>query len=99
MTEKAFTLQEGQIFLHKNWKAKDNQPVTKGSCMIDGKEYEISLWKSKSGKEGSFSGKVKVADNSWKTGSSTHKGFDKQGDITPSNPVTTLADLNDEINF
>lgn len=56
----AFKISEGQIFLHKNQNAQHKQPVIKGSCMIMGIEYEIALWGSKSGKDGSYSGKISI---------------------------------------
>ncbi len=58
-----FVIKEGQCFLRKNWKAtaENKQPTTKGNFMLDGVEYEIALWPSKSGKEGSLSGKINKA--------------------------------------
>lgn len=78
-----FKIQEGQIFIHKNTKHEGQKPVLKGSLMIDGVEYDIALWGSKSGKDGSYSGKVKVKQDGPKPEKSpeTHKGFNNQGDI------------------
>lgn len=72
-----FQIQEGQIFIYKNLKAEGKQPVIKGSLMIGGVEYQVALWGSKSGKYGSYSGKVTVP----RQPPEAHKGFDKQGDI------------------
>ena len=79
-----FQIQEGQIFIHKNT-AEGNKPVIKGNLMIAGVEYEVALWGSKSGKEGSYSGKVTLPFK--KEQPETHKGMTPQGDI-PS----TLSD-------
>lgn len=81
-----FEIKENQIFLFKNDVPEgSNKPPFKGSLMVGGVKYEIALWGSKSGKDGSYSGKVslpyKAAD--------THKGFDKQGDI----PAGNIADI------
>lgn len=58
-----FVIKEGQIFLRKNWKStpENKQPTTKGEFLINGITYEVALWQSKSGKEGSLSGKVQLA--------------------------------------
>ena len=52
-----FQMKEGQCFIYKV-KADGNKPAVKGKAMINGQEYEISLWDSKSGKAGSYSGKI-----------------------------------------
>lgn len=56
----AFEISEGQIFLHENKSENPKAPRMKGDFKILGVEYEIALWPAKSGKEGSYSGKVKV---------------------------------------
>ena len=73
-----FQIKEGQIFVHKNHKAEGNKPVLKGSLMVEGVEYELALWPSKSGKEGSYSGKVQLPRAKQE---GNHKGFDAQGDV------------------
>ena len=56
-----FEIKEGQIFIHKNTvEPGSNKPPIKGSMMIGGVEYQIALWGSKSGKDGSYSGKVSL---------------------------------------
>ena len=78
-----FTINEGQIFIHKNQNAEGNKPVMRGSMMIGGTEYEIALWGSKSGKDGSYSGKVQLPRQKPETGhaspTETHKGYDQAG--------------------
>jgi hypothetical protein len=56
----AFEINEGQVFLHANKSDNDKAPTIKGEMKIDGVLYEVALWPAKSGKEGSYSGKVKV---------------------------------------
>lgn len=58
-----FEINEGQIFIHKNTKHEGNKPVMKGTAKINGVECEIALWGSKSGKDGSYSGKIKVKED------------------------------------
>ena len=85
-----FEIKEGQIFIHKNTvEPGSNKPPIKGSMMVGGIEYQIALWGSKSGKDGSYSGKVSLPFKPEKQ-QETHKGFDQQGDI-PS----ALADSGD----
>jgi hypothetical protein len=78
-----FEVNEGQIFIHAV-KAEGNKPTVKGSMKINGQEYEISLWPSKSGKQGSFSGKVQLPFKQ-RGGQDTHKGMTQQGDIQQRN--------------
>jgi hypothetical protein len=56
----AFEIADGQIFLHANQSDNSKAPAIKGDMRIDGVVYEVALWPAKSGKEGSYSGKVKV---------------------------------------
>ena len=79
-----FQIKEGQIFIHAV-KAEGNKPSSKGNLMINGQEYEISLWPSKSGKPGSYSGKVQLPFKQRQ--SDTHKGMDRQGDIPQRNDI------------
>lgn len=78
-----FQIQDGQIFVHKNAKQEGKQPSHKGSLMIDGVEYELALWPSKSGKDGSFSGKVKVKQQRVETGDHGQPMQDVDGDAIP----------------
>ena len=77
-----FEMRDGQAFLFAN-KAEGNKPVFKGSLKLDGVEYELAYWPSKSGKEGSFSGTVKKKVPY----DGTHKGFTAQGDVAPASPL------------
>ena len=52
-----FKINEGQCFVFVN-EPSGNKPCLKGSFMVDGKEYEIACWPAKSGKKGSYSGKI-----------------------------------------
>ena len=54
-----FKIQEGQFFV-RIMPADGKKPVLKASFMIDGVEFEGACWAAKSGKQGSYSGKVKV---------------------------------------
>lgn len=56
----SFEIKEGQIFLHKNEGQAGKQPVMRGTVMIGGVAYDVALWGSKSGKDGSYSGKVQL---------------------------------------
>ena len=56
-----FEIKDMQIFIHKNTvEPGSNKPPIKGSMMVGGVEYQIALWGSKSGKDGSYSGKVSL---------------------------------------
>lgn len=55
-----FQMQDGQIFINENDRKTDKHPSLKGKCMIDGVEYEFAAWPAKSGRAGSYSGKIKV---------------------------------------
>lgn len=85
-----FQVNEGQIFIHTNVGAEGNKPVIKGSCKIGGVEYDIALWGSKSGRDGSYSGKISLPRNKPAQQQETHKGFDKQGDV--AKPVDDMSD-------
>jgi len=54
-----YEMNEGQIFIFST-KPEGNKPTVKGKLKINGQEYEIGLWPSKSGKAGSYSGKVSL---------------------------------------
>lgn len=86
-----FEMNEGQCFIFQV-KPEGNKPTVKGKAKIDGVEYEISLWPSKSGKQGSYSGKISLPYN--KTQGETHKGMNRDGDV-PSG----RDDMDDQIPF
>lgn len=86
-----FTMNDGSCFLFKN-KADGNKPHMKGKAKIDGVEYEIALWPSKSGKEGSFSGKISIPKP--KTQNQEVGSIRDAGDPPPRG-----HDLDDEIPF
>lgn len=52
-----YQMNDGQCFVYAV-KKEGNKPSMKGKAKIDGIEYEISLWPSKSGKLNSYSGKI-----------------------------------------
>jgi len=52
-----YLMNDGQCFVFQT-KPEGNKPTVRGKAKIDGVEYEISLWPSKSGKAGSYSGKI-----------------------------------------
>lgn len=73
-----FEMNDGQCFIF-SVKQDGNKPTVKGKAKIDGVEYEISLWPSKSGKQGSYSGKISLPYS--KPQQDTHKGMNSQGDV------------------
>jgi hypothetical protein len=86
-----FTIQEGQIFLFANEHSGTKKPHFKGSLMFNGVEAEFAVWPSKSGKEGSYSGKITAP---YKPSQDTHNGFNQQGDVS-----NTAVENIDEIPF
>lgn len=80
-----FQIREGQILLHRQ-DPDGKKPVIKGTCMVNGKEMEVALWPAKSGKQGSYSGKI-----------SEKRERIEQSDIQPDQPVHN--NMNDEIPF
>jgi len=60
----AFEINDGQIFIHANKSDNSKAPALKGDLKIDGVLYQVALWPAKSGKEGSYSGKVSVKTES-----------------------------------
>lgn len=73
MSDDKFEMNEGQCFVY-NVKAEGNKPTVKGKAKIDGTEYEISLWPSKSGKAGSYSGKIALPFKPQKQGGAKETG-------------------------
>lgn len=82
-----FEMNEGQCFIF-NVKPEGNKPTVKGKAKIGGTEYEISLWPSKSGKAGSYSGKIALPFKPQK-----QEGRPAQSDASHRN------DMDDEIPF
>ena len=89
-----FQINDNQIFFQHNQGDRGNRPVYSLKFKVLGKTIEVALWPAKSKKEGSYSGSIKFVESEAEQQPATHKGFDRQGDIPPSNPVET-----DEIPF
>lgn len=64
----AYEKKEGEVSLFENDKqGNDKRPDLKGTALIDGKEYEIALWKRESAKGMKFlAGSIKKIDETRK---------------------------------
>ena len=54
----AYQPKDGDISIFKNENAKDNQPTYRGTALINGEPYKISLWVKESTKGKFFAGKI-----------------------------------------
>lgn len=65
----AFEIREGQIFVFRNedHDPERNNPTHRGSMMVNGEEYWVSLWVKEGQKGKFFAGQVQPKENRFET--------------------------------
>jgi hypothetical protein len=58
----AYEMREGDCSIFKNDNATGNQPQYRGSALINGEKYKLSLWVKESKKGKFFAGRIEIDD-------------------------------------
>jgi hypothetical protein len=82
---------DGDVSIFKNDKAEGKQPGYRGTALIDGQKYKISLWVKEGQKGKFFSGRIEP-DNYQKPASQESNGLPPADNVT-SDPVAETDDL------